>query len=178
VTATNSCPRYFGKFGKWGNTYIPILCKTKVVKDNPAYQTKEIINYSYCLLTREKPEFLFYFDRDKSREWVEAEFEERVSGKKLNPGKAWLIRKELWQQFLRKDGKQDYTYAERIGVQLQAIIKELSVNPNSRQCVLSIWNPDIDIYGLGGKQRVPCSIYYQFLYRKGMVHIIYNQRFS
>lgn len=149
--------------------------QNKIVKDNPDFLTKEIINYSYCLKSLDKVEMLFLNDPD-SRNWVDLEFKERIwGGNPINPGLAWKVRSGIWEQFLNEDGEFDYTYNERMRVQLPMLIEELVKNPNTRQAILSIWEKE-DVHYLGGKSRVPCSIYYQFLIREGRLHIIYNQR--
>lgn len=148
--------------------------QNKDVKDNPDFLTKEIINYSYCLKSLDKTEYLFLNDPE-SRSWVDTEFKERVSILKINPGEAWKIRKEVWEQFLNDEKEFDYTYNERMRLQLPILIQELRKNPNTRQAILSIWQAT-DVHELGGKARVPCSIYYHFMIRHEKLHIIYNQR--
>lgn len=146
-----------------------------IVRGDEQYLTKEIINYSYCLKTLDRDEYLFDGDI-ASKEWVDIEFSERVSSAIVNPGRAWKTRKETWEPFLNKQGFFDYTYNERMGFQLKTIMAELSKNPNTRQAILCIWQPKWDPDRLGGKKRVPCTIYYHFLIREGKLHIIYNQR--
>lgn len=158
-----------------GKIVHPHSMQNKKVKDDENFRTKEIINYSYCLKTLDQVDELFRFSPE-SRGWVNAELNERVNQEKLNPGQAWKIRLETWQPFLNNLGMFDYTYSERIGNSLERIISELSTNPDSRQCILSIWDRVIDIRFLGGVKRVPCSVYYQFLLRDGKLNIIYNQR--
>lgn len=162
-----------------GHIVHPNSMQNKDVKGNDDFSAKEIINYSYCLTSLSKPEYLFIMDPE-AKKWANAEFLERVSTKSIrpiNPGKAWELRKGIWEQFLNDEGKFDYTYNERIdpSVKLPLIVNELKANPDSRQCVLSIWDSD-DLYFIGGERRVPCSIYYHFLIRSGSLHIIYNQR--
>ena len=126
---------------------------------------------------------LFWAD-PRSKDWVKEEFKERVSSYEgsicYNPGKAWEIRKDLWEKFLvgpKDDLHFDYTYSTRMGNcgALGEIIQEIKRNPDSRQLILSIWVPR-DIEHIGGKKRIPCSIYYQFLVRDNKLHIIYSQR--
>ena len=161
----------------------PNTMQNLVVKGNPDFETKEIINYSYTLLSVEdSPKF---FADKESEEWVKEEFLERITkdgmGLPHNPGKAWLIRKHVWTQFLVRflSGKEgfDYTYSERFGEHsaIQRIILEIGKNPDSRQLILSVWDRN-DITVIGGKKRVPCSIFYQILVREGGIIVIYNQR--
>ena len=46
------------------------------------------------------------------RDWVEGEFQERISPEYLNPGEAYKLRKDIWDEFLNdgEDGKFGYTY--------------------------------------------------------------------
>jgi thymidylate synthase len=130
------------------------------------YSTKELTNISFCI-TRPLDDldgvFLLPGSSSENREWCEAEFAERVSLKDINPGNAWNQRAGIWKEFLRRNnGKFSYTYNERIRPQLSKIISRLAEDPMSRQCVLSVWNPTIDILKIG-IDRVPCSLYYHFL---------------
>lgn len=165
----------FREVFEMGHLVHPHSMQNKRVKDVPEFSTKEITNYSYCLLKLHKRDYLFLSDM-RSKQWVVEEFNERVSEFYINPGVAWTIRKDVWEQFLNSEGKFDYSYNERMRVSLNKVIDELSTNPDSRQAIISIWNPEIDSPNLGGKRRVPCSIYYQVFIRKNMVHLVYNQR--
>ena len=147
------------------------------VSNNPDYDTKEIINYSYCLQSLGNEDYLFAND-PACKEWAKAELEERVyPGWVPSPGKAWQKRKEFWEPLI-KAGNFGYTYNNRMQEcsNLERVITAIEDNPDSRQAILSIWDRQIDIKGFNGKQRVPCSIYYQFLLREETLHIIYAQR--
>lgn len=145
------------------------------VKGNEEFSTREITNYSYCLTTTHKENFLFFTDA-RSKDWADAEFEERISATYVNPGEAWKIRRELWEQFLDEKGRFDYSYNNRMFLSLNTAIRELRVNKDSRQAIVNVWDPQIDPPNLGGIRRVPCSMYYQLLYRDGQLNIVYNQR--
>lgn len=164
----------FREVWEMGHIVHPFSMQNKVVKGDVLYSTKEIINYNYCLTAMNKKDFLFWADK-RSKLWVELEFEERVSKKYENPGRAWKIREDLWLPLLNERGEFDYSYNERIQKSIEKVIYELRNNPDTRQAIIAIWEPT-DIYGLGGTYRVPCSIYYQFFYRENMLHIQYNQR--
>ena len=161
----------------------PNSMQNKVIKGDPNFYTKEIINYTYSLLSMEDSDVLF-LDK-QSADWAESEFLERISlnefGLPHNPGKAWRIREEVWKEFLVRfmNGKEgfDYSYSERFQefASIQRIIGEICVNPDSRQLILSVWDRH-DILNIGGTRRVPCSIYYQFMVRDGKIVVIYNQR--
>lgn len=176
----------------------PKSMQNKKIEGDIDYETKEILNYSYCLQTLDKEEKLFI--DESSREWVREELLERVNPAGVNPGKAWEIRKSVWEEYLVKEGFMpddddelvfDYSYGERMNMiadapwkgqkkenltNLQRVIKRLSEDPDTRQAILAIWDARKDTSRIGGIRRVPCSIYYQFIIRDNMVHIIYNQR--
>lgn len=181
----------------------PKTYQNKNIEGNPDFITKELIAESYCLTSIPDPEWLFVYT--KTREWADAEFAERVSGRMLNPGNAWELNKPMWEEFLvpsfpsntdPDDLRFDYTYAERmndtaeyideggidVGISyLGNIIQLLKEDPDTRKAVLSIFNSEYDKNNLDGKARIPCSMYYQFLIRpngKGekVCNIIYNQR--
>jgi len=157
-----------------GHIVHPQSMQNKVVGDNPEFATKEITNYSYCLTNLYKQEYLFLSDH-RSKDWADAEFEERISLEYSNPGEAWKIRKDIWEQFLNVNGVFEYSYNERIMAALPTVIKELKIHPDSRQAIITIWDPT-DVDYLGGNARVPCSIYYQLMIRNNRLNIIYNQR--
>lgn len=155
----------------------PNSMQNKRVVGNDLFSTKEVIAYDYCLLSLARPDYLFVFDND-SVEWTKAELKERINPLAGNPGEAWMKRPNTWAQFLNSLGQFDYTYSERLNSNrsLATVIEELSKNPDSRQAILSIWDRRVDIHNVGGKARIPCSIYYQILVRDSQVNIIYNQR--
>jgi len=152
----------------------PFSMQDKIVVDDKSYLTKELQGYSYCILD--------FDDRDKlpglPLEYCKIELLDRVSNKAIeNPGHSWQYRKEVWNEFVNKDGKMAYTYHERIFPQLAKIINELIKHPNTRQAIINIHsNLSHDLNSLGGQSRVPCSMYYQFLYRNGALDIYYVMR--
>ena len=93
----------------------------------------------------------------------------------LNPGVAWMKNKPLWGPFLR-DGKFSYSYAERWQEQIPYIINELQLRPHSRQAIMTMYDRHQDMMNWGGRDRVPCSLTYQFMIRNSKLHLIYNQR--
>lgn len=180
----------------------PKTYQNKNIEGNPDFITKELIAESYCLTSIPDPEWLFVYT--KTREWADAEFAERVSGKMLNPGEAWELNKSMWEEFLVDVDKKgdlfsrfDYTYAERMNfltsnhwedsnvcptdTYLNNIINLLKYDNDTRKAILSIFESVKDSSRLDGHARIPCSMYYQFLIRpngKGekVCNIIYNQR--
>jgi len=113
-------------------------------------------------------------------EYLRQELQERVSPLWYNPGQAWSIREDTWSQFLEPSGKFAYTYNERFREQLMPLLKELNDKPSTRQAILSMYDRHQDMNNWGGKRRIPCSMYYQFLrrIRNGIevLDIIYTMR--
>ena len=56
-------------------------------------------------------------------------------------------------------------YGRRVGDQLEAVVRKLSEDPDSRQAVVTLWNPDMD--NTPGKSDYPCTVMFQFLIRDG-----------
>lgn len=144
-------------------------------KDVPSdeFDTKELLNYNFMIsdvsdldLVRQK--------LNPTLPWADDEFLERIAPQRINPGEAWLQRKEVWEQFLHNNVF-DYTYNERIRIQLDDVIAELKEKPMTRQAIISIWDLTIDNQNRG-IHRVPCSMYYQFIFRDNKLHVIYNMR--
>lgn len=166
----------------------PATMQDKYVKGNPDYETKELQNYSYCLLNARSQDI-----PGVSQPWADAEFEERVTdpwerdweGKRIlfqtpefiNPGEAWKLREEVWSEYMH-DGKLAYTYNELLwnNDQLTKIMNRLKEDPDSRQLWISLWNPDKDPDFLGGVSRVPCSLGYGLQVRDGKLNLHYVMR--
>ena len=160
-----------------GITAHPHTMQNKNVENDDNYTTKEIRNYSFAILDLSK--------KDKeldaiNLEWCQEEFRERVMDENefCNPGEAWNLRADVWTEFLDKNGQFEYTYNQRINQdgQLNRVIEELKVNPDSRQCIIMIHNPRDKVFMK--KKRIPCSLSYQFMVRDGKLDIIYNMRSS
>jgi len=160
-----------------GTIVHPQTMQNKVVADNEEFQTKELLNYSYCLTNRTDQEKLFISNPTQNYLWCQEEFKERVSRSYVNPGKAWLIRKDTWATFLNSEGGFCYTYNERLNYRhnLNKIIDELKRHPDSRQCYLPVFHPE-DVSFIGAERRVPCTLGYQFIIRDNKLHIVYSQR--
>jgi len=153
--------------------------QNKVVKDDDSFSTMEVQNYSFTILdTSDKSSCI-----DKQNyDWCVAEFLERVSGKENNPGEAWKIRKDTWEPFLVY-GKMDYTYSDRYSfdnTQFDHVIEILKKDPDSRQAILHMHFPEdvLKATDMENPVRIPCSMYYQFMIRRGKLDIIYNMRSS
>ena len=172
----------------------PKTYQDKYVANDPDFSSLELQNYIYTV-TSPDPSHLVV---DES--WANAEFVERVLGgegpqnKPVNPGEAWKLRRDVWEQFLECPetcGELDeecpsecglrrfaYTYSERMWFQYRPLLEEMVDNPESRQLYLSIWDPYRDIGNLGGVSRVPCSLGYLFQIRRGQLNMTYLMRSS
>lgn len=160
----------------------PATMQDKYVKGNPDYETKELQNYSYCLLNARSQDI-----PGVTQPWADAEFKERVTdpwerypdGEPhfINPGEAWKLREEVWSEYMH-DGKLAYTYNELLwnNDQLTKIMNRLKEDPDSRQLWISLWNPDKDPDFLGGVSRVPCSLGYGLQVRDGKLNLHYVMR--
>ena len=156
-----------------GIDVFPKTMQDKNIEGNLEYATKELQNYSYCLLDVKSSEYT-----GVTQPWADAEFLERVNPSgNINPGDAWKLRPDVWNEFMH-DGKMAYSYNERFffNDQLNKIIDRLKNDHDSRQLWLSVWNPAEDPDKLGGISRVPCSIGYNFQFREGKLNIHYVMR--
>lgn len=185
------------ELNSYGQTVKPKTYQNKVIEGNEDFITKELICQQYCLTSLGDPVWLFVFSH--SKEWADAEFQERITfepnGEPWNPGEAWKLRRDLWEQFLVKEeisfvGNKthkeyheifEYTYSERImkpvyfnGTvmpKIMAIIQLLKSDQDTRKAVLNIYgtdnyNEDEDSDHYEGSRRIPCSMYYDFLIRQ------------
>lgn len=159
----------------------PKTYQNKNIEGNEDFETKELICEQYCLTSLDKMDYLFIYSQAK--DWADAEFQERITPY-VNPGKAWELRKDLWEQFL-VNGKFDYTYSERLTGVLGYLIDLLKYDPDTRKAIIPIFNGsgyiDTDYYD--GSERIPCSMYYDFLIRENergekQLNICYHQRSS
>lgn len=155
----------------------PKSYQNKNIEGNSDFHTKELMMYNYALTALPDMENLFLFEGAVSKNWAELEFFERISKTAKNPGEAWKLRKDVWEEFLNENGQFDYSYQARINEhdQLEAIIKELQRNPDSRQLWLPIFQSS-DTQFFGGKRRIPCSLGYYIMVRENKVFLHYIQR--
>ena len=185
------------ELNSYGQTVKPKTYQNKRIEGNEDFITKELICQQYCLTSLGDSVWLFIFSH--SKEWANAEFQERITfepnGEPWNPGEAWKLRRDLWEQFLVKEeisfvGNEthkeyheifEYTYSERImkpvyfnGTvmpKIRAIIRLLKSDQDTRKAVLNIYgtdnyNEDEDSDHYDGSRRIPCSMYYDFLIRQ------------
>lgn len=148
----------------------PKTMQDKYVADNPEFGTKELQNYVYTV----KDAVSSLDELSPTQPWANAEFAERIASEPVNPGEAYKLRADVWNEFLH-DGRFAYTYSERMAGKLSKIISEIQENPESRQLYLSIWDRS-DIFNLGGVSRVPCSLGYLFQVRNGQLNVTYTMR--
>lgn len=154
----------------------PKTMQDKIIEGNPDYETTELQNYSYTILNAKSSEI-----PNVTQPWADAEFQERITkpvdGKFINPGEAWKLRNDVWNEFLH-DGKFGYTYNELIwnNDQFTKIVNRLKEDPDSRQLWISLWDPTRDPDLLGGVSRVPCSLGYAFQVREGKLNMHYVMR--
>ena len=185
------------ELNSYGQVVKPKTYQNQVIEGDDDFITKEIICQQYCLTSMPDPEWLFVYT--KTKEWADAEFEERINRRGLNPGKAWELNKDMWEQFLAKDetGEKlncfDYTYSHRINFvpgldgissksKLDGVIELLKNDPDTRKAIINIFTTHDTLF-YDGSRRIPCSMYYDFLIRddsKGIkrLHICYHQRSS
>lgn len=171
-----------------GIDVFPKTMQDKYIEGNPDYFTKELQNYSYCLLNARSQDI-----PDVSQPWADEEFLERVTdpwerdsrGVKIqplapnfiNPGQAWKLRQEVWTDYLH-DGRMAYTYNELLwnNDQVTKVLSRLKEDPESRQLWISLWDPTRDPDLLGGISRVPCSLGYGLQVRDGKLNLHYVMR--
>ena len=102
------------ELNSYGQVVKPKTYQNKVIEGNDSFITKEIICQQYCLTSMPDPQYLFVYTN--TMEWANEEFKERINRRMVNPGKAWELNRNMWEQFLDKEGKFDYTYSERINL--------------------------------------------------------------
>jgi thymidylate synthase len=164
-----------------GHTIHPKSYQNKDIANDPDYAAKEVTNYTYSIVNPE-----IYDLPNLLKKWVEAEASERFNGERINPGEAYKLRPDVWNEFL-VNGEFDYSYPERFNPlvggskhtidQIEEVVVELANNPDSRQCYISIWN-STDIAYMGGEKRIPCTLGYLVQIRDNQLQITYLQRSS
>ena len=130
----------------------PQTMQDKAIADDPDYKTKELQAYGFQISQWSwkrdiEAAMVNYVLTGKLGEgvheslynllgYIEQEIMDRVGGEPMNPGRSYLKRPEVWEQFLH-DGKFAYTYSERITPQLSRLLDELKVRPDTRQGIIN-----------------------------------------
>lgn len=140
--------------------------------------TLEVTNVAYTIFTP------LLTHLNPHQPWADIEFEDRVSlWAPQNPGRAWKELPEVWEPMMEEHPlfggatlkNFSYTYSERMAYQLHDVLQELKRSHSTREAYLAIWNPALDPFRLS-RRRVPCTLGYQFLIRRGLLHLTYLQR--
>lgn len=153
----------------------------------------EVMNHSFQMFIPETIEGLIEEVRP-NLPWAEDHFKERVGGLPLNPPPSnewWPFNQKKNKQF-KKAEKFSHTYPERIwpryahdkdmgkilneGIRFSYgdfgdVLDLLEREPFTRQAFLPIWFPEDT--GAHHKERVPCTIGYQFMRRGNNLHVSY-----
>lgn len=142
------------------------------------FATLELINYDYTIIKPDWDEAAkTAVDNKINPSWLEEEMNDRIHThlQPKNPNPAHKENLEFWGQFLR-DGCLAYSYPERMHPQMDRVMHELTVRPNTRQAIITMYDWHQDLMNAGGRDRVPCSMHTQFLLRDGMLHCNYVMR--
>lgn len=121
------------------------------------------------------------------REWCELHFEERVSGKPLNPPPSHAYWNKGTEDYM-SDGKFSHSYPERMwprtlidkGVRfktadLGTLVDVLSDDKTTRQAYLPIFFPEDLTASLEG-ERIPCTLGWHFIIRNDRLDVFYPMR--
>ena len=176
----------------------------QAIKGNtPFARTYELEDISFEISVPESKEEWVQMIRP-NLPWAEDHFQERVSGKPLNPAPshAWWPFNVNKNKLHIKQGKFSHTYPERMwpryasatddpndrpigpdgsnhGIRyrygdLADLVNLLKTRPHTRQAYLPIWFPEDT--GAPHGERVPCTIGYHFLTRNEKTKIVYYMR--
>lgn len=166
--------------------------QAKQVTD-PSMDAKELLNvvFSYSLPISAQ---ILAEETSPNIQWAEDHFKERVSGIPFNPppsetrwpfavnnnsdskevGKVKFSHtypERFWPKWAnQKEGKPHRGVRYELG-DLSDLVNMLIKNPHSRQAYLPVWFPEDT--GAIENQRVPCTLGYQFLIRRGRVDATY-----
>lgn len=77
-------------------------------------------------------------------------------------------------QFREDDGKFHGGYGRRIGDQMGTIVDRLASDHDTRQAVITIWDPALDM--VNGKKDYPCNCMINFRIRQGALLVTVTQR--
>jgi len=169
----------------------PVVHSSRVQNQKTAGITREALNYGYVVdgeKTLDTPfkEFIdamaeysdFYKspeNRNAVRSWIQQEAAHRFMFPEVE---APLGHPEL--AFYLEGNTFSYSYGERLGPYLDTAMTTLITQPSSRRVWLPIYHPE-DLVRSGQFTRIPCSLGYGALIRKGTdgrdyLHVTYFQR--
>jgi len=154
----------------------PKTYQDKNIEFDDGFGTLELQNYVYTVVDP-----VSFDPVGVTQPWADAEWTERrngaMLGKGVNPGEAWLLREDVWKEFLSNEGLFAYTYSDRFSrnIQVRKVIDRLHIDKESRQLFIAVWDSE-DTDKLGGISRVPCTLGYLLQCRKNQLNITYLQR--
>lgn len=165
------------------------------VSDDKRFSTCEQLNVNFTVHAGfNRPDAKRIFSPNLP--WAEDHFQERISGKPLNPppsAKRWPFTQAGHEEHL-EDGKFSHTYPERFwprnagehrawqpGIRYQwgdlyHMTTALVQNHHTRQAYLPIFFPEDTGQEVRDKVRVPCTLGYHFQVRGGYLHVTYLMR--
>lgn len=156
--------------------------QNKNIEGKADFDTLELQNYTYTVLHPNADQVPL-----KNEAWADAEIAERLICMKdglhndfmfgVNPGEAYKLRGEYWNQFINKDGEFDYSYSERYAASLDNVITALEKDRLTRRAFLPVFSAGEDFQDDFSK-RIPCTIGYWFNYRNEKLNITYLLRSS
>lgn len=167
------------------------------VSERPQEITHELYNVVFDVIIPESIEATQQLIKP-NLPWAEDHFLERVSGEPLNPPPSadWWPFKQKSHEEHKSEEMFSHTYPERfwpkdagrsesmpedrvfprVGIRfrygdLADVVKQLHDSPQTRQAYLPVWFPE-DTGAVHG-ERVPCSLGYHFLIRRGVLGVTY-----
>ncbi len=151
----------------------------KLVERND-YEMLELVPYDYTvsakasdireMVKRAAQHFPSYEDTAARLDKL---FFDRIAGYS-NP-EPTIQQRPYWRELMEPNGKFSYSYAERLSNH-EHYLDALKRNKSMRGCFISIWDASKDFSNVGSGRRVPCSIGYHLLIRKGELSLIYFMR--
>jgi thymidylate synthase len=98
-----------------------------------------------------------------------------VEACQLIAGTAWddgvVAASSQFERYRESSGFFHGNYGRRIGNQLARTYRKLREDPDTRQAVITLWNPVLD--NLPNKRDYPCTVAFQFLLRDGQL-VLYS----
>lgn len=134
---------------------------------------RELQNYQYTVLAPHLGQL------DPNQPWADEEFKERTQTKHTNPGEAYKLRPDVWEELLETEGWAkggfSYTYNERFQPEaIRQLVDQLYVDPTTRRAYLTVWHPGDNKLALD--HRVPCSLGYFFQADDDRLNMTYFMR--